>query len=175
MLGALEAIRGHKSAHSLATGPVTVETGERGEMSFVCKAIKGGLHFLLLHRAPWSLHTTGAAAMEAARSVQLFKAWWTPAWSWRIHFWNSCTLRAAFIGAAHVVCKLQGARWSNRKCGHSRMAFWKSPDAYGLSVAANPRGKNLELVEVSGLGYAIQRDDVLAQRHVFASPSRLQW
>ena len=27
MLGALEAIRGHKSAHSLATGPVTVEPG----------------------------------------------------------------------------------------------------------------------------------------------------
>ena len=35
MLGALEAIRGHKSAHSLATGPVTVEPGagrtEKGE------------------------------------------------------------------------------------------------------------------------------------------------
>ena len=31
ILGALEAIRGHKSAHSLATGPVTVEPGEQSE------------------------------------------------------------------------------------------------------------------------------------------------
>ena len=32
-------------------------------------------HIFCLHRAPWSLHTTGAAAMEAARSVQLFQEW----------------------------------------------------------------------------------------------------
>ena len=32
-------------------------------------------HFLLLHRAPWSLHTTGAAAMKAAQSAQLFQEW----------------------------------------------------------------------------------------------------
>ena len=31
--------------------------------------------FLLLHRVPWSLHTTGAAATEAVRSVQLFQEW----------------------------------------------------------------------------------------------------
>ena len=31
ILGALEAIRGHKSAHSFATGPVTVEPGEPSE------------------------------------------------------------------------------------------------------------------------------------------------
>ena len=30
MLGELEAIRGHRSAHSFATGPVTVEPGEGG-------------------------------------------------------------------------------------------------------------------------------------------------
>ena len=50
------------------------------------------------------------------------------------------------------------------------MAFWKSTDAYGSSVAANPRTLSLSKYH-SGLGHTIQRDDVLAQRHVFASPS----
>ena len=29
-------------------------------------------HIFCLHPAPWSLHTTGAATMEVARSVQVF-------------------------------------------------------------------------------------------------------
>ena len=48
------------------------------------------------------------------------------------------------------------------------MALWKSSDAYGSSVAANPRAfslsKYLDLATSS-------RVDVLPQRHVFASPS----
>ena len=32
-------------------------------------------HTFCLHRVPWSLHTTGAAAMEAAQNVQLFQEW----------------------------------------------------------------------------------------------------
>ena len=33
MLGAFDAIRGHKSAHSLATGPFTVEPGKKGSIN----------------------------------------------------------------------------------------------------------------------------------------------
>lgn len=37
MLGALEAILGHKSAHSLATGPFTVEPGLSRERGSLCR------------------------------------------------------------------------------------------------------------------------------------------
>ena len=43
MLGALEAILGHRSAHSLATGPFTVEPGLSKERESLCR--KGGSLF----------------------------------------------------------------------------------------------------------------------------------
>ena len=51
--------------------------------------------------------------------------------------------------------------------GHSRMAFWKSPDAYGSSIAANPRTLSLSKY----LELATPSKESTYSLPVFASPS----